>query len=347
MDTYVEMPDFDLSQAGSEWLEASLPDFDFTQMVKELTAGENIFNSERIFNSLLSMFANELYNSIKILTVITAILIISALLENLRSSFNKNYSLGTEIIVVALVSALAGELFSQSGNYAAEISSNITNLMWSVLPALMTLTAGSGFAQTVVITNPILYFMCNVFAEIFDKLLIPLAIAYFTISLTDLMTDLVKLSKFRELIKKVYNFVLGFVMAVFTGLLTVSTFAGSSLDSAGAKGVKFAISSVVPFVGRSLSDAMGAVVSASMLLKNAVGVTAIIAMLAMCIVPVIKIAVVIVAVRISVAVCEPVSSEKSVNILSSVADSLSMINAAVIANIMMMIISLSLIVGLK
>ena len=180
MDTYVDMPKTDnLTTMGHSWLNTAMPEFDFSQMVEEITSGKNIFKADNLFNSLMAMFANELHSAIKILTVIIAIMIISALLENLRSSFNKKSAFGTEFVVVALISALAGEIFSQSGEYAAELSSNITNLMWSVLPALMTLTAGSGFAQTVVITNPILYFMCNVFAGIFDKLLIPLAVAYF------------------------------------------------------------------------------------------------------------------------------------------------------------------------
>ncbi len=348
MDTYVDMPSMDnLSQSGHLWLNTTLPEFDFSHLVEEISSGKNIFAPDNILNSLIAMFANELYSAVKILTVITAIMMISALLENLRTSFIKKNIFGVEFIVVALISALAGEIFSQSGGYAAEISSDITKLMLSVLPALMTLTAGSGFMQTVVITNPILYFMCNVFAEIFNKILIPLSVAYFALSITDLLTETVKLTKFRELIKKIYNFVLGLVMTLFTGLLTVSSFAGRSLDSVGAKGVKFAVSSIVPFVGRSISDAMSAVVSASILLKNAVGITAIITILALCIIPILKIFATIIAIRISAAICEPIASGKSVNILSSVADSLSMINAAVIATVMMMIISLSLIVGFK
>lgn len=348
MDTYVALPELDnLSESGQLRLDSTLPEFDFSRFVEDISSGKNIFEPDNIFTTLLEMFATELYGAIKILTVITAILLISSLLENLRSSFNKKSMFGAEFALVALVSALACEIFSQSGSYAAEVSRDITKLMISVLPALLTLTAGSGFAQTVAITNPILYFMCNVFAEIFTRVLIPLSVAYFTLSVTDLLTDAIKLTKFRELVKKAYNFTLGLVMTLFTGLLAVSSFAGNSLDSVGAKGLKFAISSVVPFVGRSLSDAMGAVVSASLLLKNAVGITAIIAMLALCIIPVLKIAATIIAIRISAAICEPVASGKSVAIISSVADSLSMINAAVIATVMMMIISLSLIVGFK
>lgn len=348
MENYVDMPVFDnLSADGYSWLTEAVPSFDFSAFVGEITSGKNVFRADDIINTILGIFAGELYNSIKILSIIIVVVIISALLENLRTSFNKAGSLNSEILLVALLSGLAGEIFTQSGTYAINISSDITKIMWALLPVLLTLMAGSGFAQSMIITNPILYFMCNVFAEIFNKILIPLSVTYFAVSLVDLLADAIKLTKFRELIRKTYNFLLGIVMTLFTGLLTIGSFAGVSLDSVGAKGVKFAISNMVPFVGHSISDAMSAVVSASLLLKNAVGITGIVVMLALCIIPVIKLAATIIAIRISAAVCEPIASQKAISILSSVADSLSMINAAVIATVIMMIISLSIIVGIK
>ncbi len=348
MDSYVDMPQLDnLSALGYESLSGIYPDYSFSSVAESIANGTNAFDAENIFNSIMYIFANELYVAVKILGVIIAVVMISAVLENLRTAFNKTTALGSEMIVVALSATLAGEIFLTSGNYATDISSDITKLMLAVLPALFTLTAGSGFTQTVIITNPIIYFMCNVFAELFQRVLIPLSVTYFAISLLDLITDEIRLSKLRELIKKTYNFILGVVMTLFTGLLGVSSFAGASLDSVGAKGVKFAVSNIVPFVGRSLSDAMGAVVAASVMLKNAVGITAIITLVAMCLMPVIKVAATIIMIRLSAAICEPVANAKTVSILSSAADSLSMINAAVIATVMMMVISISLIVGIK
>ena len=347
MENYVAVPNLDtLSEMGHEWLNEVLPSFDFSAFTNEIISGENIFKPDNILTAVLRMFAKELYNSIKILAVIIAIIVISALLENLRSSFNKTNSYGQEVLIVALLGGLAGELFVQSGTYAVNISSDITKLMWAILPVMATLTAGCGFVSTATFSNPVLYFMCSVFAEIFNRVLMPLSTAYLCISLVDLMTDTIKLTKFRELIKKAYNFILGIVMTVFTGLLTVSSFAGVSLDSVGAKGVKFAVSNMVPFVGRSISDAMSAVVSASMLLKNAVGITGIVVMIAICVIPVIKTATTIIAIRISAAVCEMIAGKKAIDMLSSVGDSLTMINAAVIATVVMMIISLSIIVGI-
>ncbi len=348
MENYIDMPTLgDLSQDGTNWIYEAAPDFNFANLVSDITSGKNLFDPQNILDTLLNIFAKEVYSATKILSVILAIVLISALLENLRTSFNKSGGLNSQLVVTALLAGLTGEIFSQSYLYAYTVSSDITKIMWAILPVLTTLVAGCGFTVTGATTHPVLYFMCNVFAELFNRVLIPASVVYLAISLADFISESVELGKLRELIKRFYNFILGIVMTFFTGLLTLSSFAGVSLDSVGAKGVKFVVSNMVPFVGRSISDAMNAVVSASMLLKNAVGITGIVCLIALCIIPVLKIAVTIIAIRISAAVCEPVANAKVVAILTAAADSLSMINAALIATAIMMIISVGIIIGIK
>ncbi len=348
MENYIDMPDIDaISPQGSEWITQVLPSFDFGGFVNEIVNGDNIFKPDRIFSFLVNTFATELYSAVRILTVIISIIMISAILENLRSSFGKTNDFTTSFATVVLIMGLAIELFYQSGMYAESIANDLTIIMTALLPVMMTLSAGCGYVTTGVISHPILLYMCNIFGIIFDKVLIPLTVIYLAVSMVDLLSDTVELVKFRELIRKVYNFILGIVMTIFTGLLSIGSFAGVALDSVGAKGAKFALSNMVPFVGRSISEAMNAVASASMVLKNAVGITGIVVIIALCIIPILKIAAVIISIRISAAVCEPVASRKSLQILTVIADSLSMINASVISIAVMMIISIGIVVGIR
>ncbi len=345
-DEYITIPNIDISDEGRRFLDQSLPDFSFSDFVEKLTNGENLFKADNILNTIIKIFADEMYSALKIMTAILAVVAISSLLENLCSAFKKNDMFNSGMITVALISGLSVKLFENSCNYAHGTANDMTEVMWSILPVMMTLVAGSGFTSMGVITHPIILLMCNVFAEIFDNVLIPTSVLYLALSLTDTMTSSIELGKFRELVKKTYNFLLGIIMTIFTGMLTIGSFAGKTLDSVGAKGVKFAISNMVPFVGRSLSDAMGAVAQASVVLKNAVGITGIVCISAMCLVPIIKTAVIVLSVRICSALCETVANKKSVRVLSNVADSLSMVNAALTATAVMMIISLSIIVGM-
>ena len=346
MENYIDMPSLDgISPEGLERIKDVFPQFSFDNFVNELTHANNMFQPNRIFEFLTTVFVNELYSAIKILTVIVGIVMLSSMLENLQNSFGKS-TYNANITTVALIMGLAIKIFQQSSAYAIGISEDLTTMMMSLLPVMMTLTAGGGNVSTGVITNPILLYMCNIFSVLFNKVLIPLSVTYLALSLADLISDTVELGKFRELIKKIYNLILGIIMTIFTGLLSVGSFAGAALDSVGARGAKFALSNMVPFVGRSIAEAMNAVASASVMLKNAVGITGIVVMLALCIAPIIEIAAVILCIRASAAICEPVASKKSIQVLTAIGDSLSMINASVISIAVMMVISVGIIVGI-
>ena len=347
MNDYVKLPDFSgVSDEGLNFINETSENFDFEAFVNKLVSGENIFNTENIIDTVLRIFSNELFSAIRILTVIIGIIIISTILENLYNSFEKTGGYNSSFTALALVMGLSVEIFSTTAGYAQTVANDIVIIMNALLPVLMSLTAGCGYISVSLAANPVVLYMCNIFAVIFDKLLIPCSIIYLAVSMLDMLSETVRLSKFRELLKKYYNFVLGIIMTIFTGMLSIGSFAGASLDSLGARGARFALSNMVPFVGRSLSEAMSAVASASMVLKNAVGITGIVVMLLLCTIPILKIAAVILCIRIATVVSESVANRKTVEVLSSVGDSLSMIQAAVISITVMMIISVGIIVGM-
>ncbi len=345
MENFYEVPSLDfLSGEGIERIENVIPEFDFNGFVDKIVNGETFFDPENIITTFMKIFANEIYSAIRILGVIIAFVMICAVLENVQTAFNKENNISS-IMCMALIIGLASKIFAQSCTYAESVSADITNLMLMMTPLIVSFMAGSGFLTTGMISHPVMLVMCNVFAVVFETILIPAAVVYMTISLTDMLSEAVELGKLRELIKKFYNFLLGIIMTLFTGMLGISSFAGAGLDSVGAKGAKFALSNMVPFVGRSISDAMGAVVSASLVLKNAVGISGIVAIIGLCLIPVLKIAAVVICIRVSTAVCEPIASRRIIGVLSVIGDSLSMVNAAIISISVMMIIAIGIMLG--
>lgn len=343
-----DIPELDMiSGEGMEWLENTLPSFSFSGFVNDIVSGENVLKPDKVFETLMKIFAGEIYSAVKVMAVITAIVLLGAVAENLRSAFGKNGFNASGIACIAVITGLGTKIFVDACGYARAVTSDITLIMAAVLPILITLTAGSGFAVTGSIAHPAVLMMCNVFAAVFEKILIPASVTYLVISLLDTLSDSVELGGLRELIRKIYNFILGIVMTLFTGILSISGFAAISLDGLGAKGARFAVSSMVPFVGGSISDAMSAVASASLVLKSAVGTAGITVIAALCATPVIKIGAIVLSLRAGSALCEPVADKKTVRALGAIGDSLSMINAAVISTAVMMIIALSIIVGVK
>ena len=86
-------------------------------------------------------------------------------------------------------------------------------------------------------------------------------------------------------LKWVVTSVLTVVLLVFVGYLTVSGVIAGSTDAVTVKAAKFTMSSLVPVVGGILSDAAETVLAGAGILKNAVGVFGMLAVLCMCVAP--------------------------------------------------------------
>ncbi len=345
---YVSLPGLDIISAEGEWaIESVMPSFSFSEMVADITKGKSIVDAEAVFENLVRLFAAQLYDAVKILAVIAAAAILGAVLENLQSSFGKKSFDAAGLAGIGIIAGLGIKIFSESCTYAQSAAGDMTIIMTALLPILVTMAAGGGMVLTGTLTHPVILAMCAVFANIFEKVLIPAAVAYMAVSVLDSLGTSVKLGALRDLIKKAYNFIVGIVMTLFTGMLSISGFAAGALDGVSAKGARFALSTMVPFVGGSISDAMSAVASACMVIKNAVGIAGILAMAALCAAPILRIGAIVLAVRLTAAVCEPVADGRTIKILTAIADALSMINAAVISTAVMMVIAISIIIGVR
>ena len=75
------------------------------------------------------------------------------------------------------------------------------------------------------------------------------------------------------------------LMLVFTGFLSVTGAATSAADALSTQLTRTAIATAVPVVGSIISDAAGTVLAGAGMLKGAIGVFGLLAVLAICLTP--------------------------------------------------------------
>ena len=92
-------------------------------------------------------------------------------------------------------------------------------------------------------------------------------------------------------VSKAVTWVLTGALILFTGYLAVSVALSGSSDALTAQLTKNAISTAVPVVGGIISDAAGSVLAGALVLKNAVGAFGMLAVLAICLLPFLRLAV--------------------------------------------------------
>ena len=107
---------------------------------------------------------------------------------------------------------------------------------------------------------------------------------------------------------------------MFVGVVSIEGTLSSSVDGITAKTAKTIVSSAVPVVGKILGDAVDTVLGCGIILKNAVGIVGVIIVIGICIMPIIKLAVLSLSYKLLSIVIQPISDDKIVGLLEQVGD---------------------------
>ena len=117
------------------------------------------------------------------------------------------------------------------------------------------------------------------------------------------------------------------------------------LDKIGFNAAKFAVSSYVPILGGYVSDGFDLVTAALVLVKNAVGVTGVVVLLAVVLFPLLQLAAYILMLRLAAAVTEPMGDSRTSSVLAALADNARLLVTALVGVGFMFFIVLMLVIG--
>lgn len=216
-----------------------------------------------------------------------------------------------------------------------DLTIRISNILSPVMISAVTLT---GAAASASILSPMAAIGAEIMNGFLGKFGIGLSGCAVGIAAADCISEQFRMNKLFGLIKGLLIWSIGIMMAVFIGILSVQGLLGSSHDSAAVRGVRYAVESTVPIIGGEVSDTMDSMLSSVLLLKNAVGITGLILLLSACFEPVLKIAAMMISIKIAAAISEPVSDGGLIRGISRIGETFEMLLASCIGCVMMVIL---------
>ena len=137
------------------------------------------------------------------------------------------------------------------------------------------------------------------------------------------------------------------ILTIFVGVLSIEGTLGSSVDGITAKTAKAAVSSFIPVVGKVLGDAVDTVIGCSAILKNAIGIVGVIVVIAICITPILKLAIITIIYHLTAALCEPIADSKIVSLITQMADTFKILLAILCSISVMLIIGITLVINIS
>lgn len=237
--------------------------------------------------------------------------------------------------------------FTDIINLAKNTIQNLVGFSYSLLPILMTLMMTTGSIASASVIQPILLFLITFIGNIITTFLLPIILVGTALSIISKVSDRIQISKLSKYCKSSVLWVLGITLTIFVGVLSLEGTLTSSVDGITAKTAKAAVSNFIPVVGKILGDAVDTVIGCSNILKNAVGIVGVIVIIGICILPIIKLAILMATYYIASAICEPIADSKIVSLLSQMGDTFKILLAMLVSVSVMLIIGVTLVINIS
>ena len=243
-----------------------------------------------------------------------AVVILCSMVTQMETRFSKNAVLLAGTLAITLLSV---------GNLRTMVGLGRDTLQeLQAFTVLASATAASGGVTTATVLQVSTVFLSNVLMSLMNRLLIPILYAFIALSAANAVLGNQTLTRLRDLGKWILTNGLKLVVFLFTGYLGVSGVIAGAGDAAAVKAAKLAVSSVVPVVGGMISDASETVLAAAGVLRSAAGVFGMLAVVAICLLPLLRLAIQNVLLRLTAALCSTVGEKPLVDLLESVSDAM-------------------------
>ena len=324
--------------------ESFVPRVDLREDILSLVKGEKKIDSGQLIKGIAKLFFNEIYNNLNLIIQILIITIACAFLTNLQTTFEKDTV--SQLAHYACYVILAMQIMN-SFNLALELGKNtvenMVKFMQLLLPALLTLLTAIGGVTSRTIFHPVLIGAVNIIGTLIKDIVFPLIFFTFIISVIGNISQKVQFSKLSQLMRQIIIVIISASFTVFIGIITMYGL-GANIDGVTIRTAKFAVDNFIPIIGKFLSDAMEVVVGCSSILKNGVGIVGLLSLFLICVVPAIKIIIIIFIYKTVAALVEPIASINISNFYSQVANSLLLILVGILSVATMFFITITVIV---
>lgn len=304
---------------------------DFFTTVYNLLKGNYELNFNSVFDYIVSVFFSNLSDVAPAFISIFAIAVFCGLVNNVKGSFFSDEIASIVFFVCFLaIILLFSSQFAVMYNDTSDMIENIGRLNEILSPILLTLMVASGGSASASIYKPVVALISGGIIHIVLYLVLPLAMLNMIFSIMSCFSESVKLKKFADFFSSVIKWIIGLSVTVFGIFLSVQGIAAAGFDGISIKAAKYAISNSVPMIGGFLKDGFDLVVAGSVLIKNSVGVAAVISLFYAIVSPVLQIAVFSLMLKLTSALIEPVSDGRISEFCSSISKSVTYLSVCLL-----------------
>ncbi|HAN09491.1 MAG TPA: hypothetical protein DCP90_02645 [Clostridiales bacterium] len=323
----------------------ALGNFDFLAEVKKLITGETNFNIENIVDICVTALIKEVKSNFILMAQILLLVIFSAIIKNLTNSFeNKEASETAFYVCYVIIIISVIKTFKITIDVATMTIDNILSLMKVIIPVFISTIFTTGNITTATTANAVIFASINYIAILVKTMFLPVVTYLSILQIINFLSEKEILKELTDLMRKSVMWGLKGMVMIFLGLSAIQRFTAPVLDGITKKGVALTTKTVVPVLGDVMNSAVDTFINCTVLIKNSVGIVAVIGLIIICFIPLLKILAVIITYKLVAAIMQPIAETRIVKCFSEFANNIGVVFACVLAVGLSFVISIAILI---
>lgn len=318
-------------------------DINFREIVIDLVKGESDYSIKDVLKLIWDKAIEELNANRKAIIQVILIAVVAAFFTNFSSVFSNNQisETGFFITYMLLITILVAS-FSIVNKVAGEMVSTLLDFMRALVPAYFMAVAVSSGSATSLAFYEITLVLITVVNWAFLNLVIPAVNIYVVIMLVNSISKEDFLSKFADLLKTLIEWCLKTFLAVVLGINVIQSLILPMADSLKNSALHKAIS-VIPGVGSGANALTEILLGSGVLIKNGIGVAALIVIAVISLIPILKIAIFSIMYQGTAAIIQPISDKRVVNCVNCIGEGTKLLLRIVFTTTMLFVITIAIV----
>lgn len=332
--TYANTNDINVSNFLTqikEYQSDFIPELSQKNLLENITSG-NWIKEKSLVERISQVFTSEIKSSIRIIFSVIGVSLICGILKNMQSSFGGTVSEVAFYVCYLFVVILIISTYTEIVEICQNTVNHLSSFMNLLIPLILTLMVANGSISTVGMLQPILLLMVSVINVIVSKIILPVLLISTMIGLISHVSENIDISKLPKFLQKTCMWGLELMIVIFVGVLSLEGTLASNVDGITVKGTKTVVSTIIPVVGKAISDATDSILGAASITKNAIGVLGVLVMAGIALGPLIKVLVMMMIFNLESALMEPIVDKRITNCMTEIGNSIKMV-LAVLASV--------------
>ncbi len=312
----------------------------------EFVRGEKQFSINEWGIGLVRFLLHELLVNGKLLGSLILLTVFCMILQSLQNAFEQHtISKVAYAITYMVLMIIALNSFHVAISYASNAINNMIHFMIALLPLLLAMMAAIGNITSAGLFHPLIIFLVNTSGLLIQYFVLPVLFLSAVLSIVSTLTEHYKVTKLATFLRNIAVGTLGVFLTVFLGVISVQGASTAVADGITVRTAKFIAGNLVPVVGRMFTDAADTVMSASLLLKNTIGIAGLGILLMLCAFPAMKVLSLAIIFNLAAAVLQPLGGGPIIECLSIIGKAVIFVFAAMAIVCLMFFLAITIMIA--